>query len=151
MMAIDKKSVMRVLVAAFICGVAVAGGLLHDTASAAESSSQTQLFEAVTPKEASTLIQKNKANPEFVILDVRTPKEFASGHVEDAVNLDYYSKTIVDDLDRLDKTKTYLIYCRTGNRSGKTFNFMKELRFQKVYHMVGGITRWLAEGLPTAK
>jgi len=147
----NKKIVMWMLVAAFICGVAVAGGSLHDTASAAESRSQTQIFEAVTPKEAYALIQKNKANPKFVILDVRTPKEFASGHIEDAINLDYYAKTFLDDLDRLDQTKTYLIYCRTGNRSGKTFNFMKELRFQKVYHMVGGITRWQAEGLPTAK
>jgi len=150
-MAIAKKSVVWVLVAAFMCGVAVAGGSLHDTASAAEPSSQTQLFEAVTPKEASTLIQKNNANPKFVILDVRTPQEFASGHIEDAVNLDYYSKTILDDLDHLDKTKTYLVYCRSGSRSGKTFNFMKELKFQKVYHMVGGIVRWQAEGLPTTK
>lgn len=150
-MTIYKKSVMWALVAAFICGFALVGGLLHITPSTAESSSQRQIFEAVTPKEASTLIQKNKANPEFVILDVRTPQEFASGHIEDAINLDYYSKSFLDDLDRLAKTKTYLIYCRTGNRSGKTFKFMKELRFQKVYHMVGGITRWLAEGLPTAK
>lgn len=150
-MTMNKKSRMWVLVAAFMCGFALVGGLLHITPSAAESSSQTQLFEAVTPKEASTLIQKNKANPEFVILDVRTPKEFTSGHIEDAINLDYYSKIFLDDLDRLAKTKTYLVYCRSGSRSGKTFNFMKELRFQKVYHMVGGIVRWQAEGLPTAK
>jgi len=148
----NKKIVLWVLVAALVFGVVtVVGGSLYSTASAAESSSQTQLFEAVTPKEAHALIQKNKDNPNFIILDVRTPEEFRNGHIEGAINLDYYSKTFMDDLDRLDKTKTYLIYCRTGSRSGKTFNFMKELRFQKVYGMEGGIIRWQGEGLPTTK
>jgi len=150
-MAMHKKSVILVLVATLIFGVAVVGGSLYSTASAGGSSSQTQLFETVTPKEAYSLIESNKNNPDFVILDVRTAKEFASGHIEDAINLDYYSKTFMDDLDRLDKTKTYLVYCRTGSRSGKAFNFMKELRFQKVYGMEGGIIRWQAEGLPTTK
>ena len=147
----DKKNVKRVLVAAFFCGVFLVSGSLHITPSAAESRSQTQILEDVTPKQASSLIQENKANPNFVILDVRTPKEFQKGHIEGAVNLDYYAKTFVDDLDRLDKTKVYLIYCRTGRRSGKTFGFMKKLEFQEVYHMVGGITRWKAKRLPTTK
>lgn len=150
-MALNKKSVILALVAVLIVGVAVAGGSLHITASAAESSSQTQLFGTVTPKEASILIKNNKANPKFVILDVRTAKEFASGHIEDAINLDYYAKTFVDDLDRLDKTKTYLVYCRSGSRSTKAFNLMKELKFQKVYTMDGGIIRWQTEGLPMTK
>ena len=150
-MLLNNKSLIWVLVAVSICGVAVAGGFLTITAGAVESRSQTQIFKDVTPKEASALIQKNNENPEFIILDVRTPEEFANGHIENAVNLDYYVKTFLDDLDRLDKTKTYLIYCRTGSRSGKAFKFMKDLKFQKVYHMVGGIKRWQAEGLPTTK
>jgi rhodanese-related sulfurtransferase len=151
MMTHGKKGVVWVLVASLMCGIALVGGSLHDTANAAESSSQAQLFETVTPKEASILIKNNKANPNFVILDVRTAKEFASGHIEDAINIDYYAKTFLDDLDRLDKTKTYLVYCRSGSRSTKAFNLMKELGFQKVYGMEGGIVRWQAEGLPTTK
>jgi rhodanese-related sulfurtransferase len=151
MMATNKKSVIWVLVAALFFGLVLANGSLHTTPGAAESRSQTQIFEAVTPKQASRLIQKNKANPNFVILDVRTPEEFQEGYIEDAINLDYYAKTFLDDLDRLDKTKVYLIYCRTDSRSGKTFGFMKKLGFQEVYHMVGGITRWKAEELPTTK
>ncbi len=150
-MATNKKNMMWVLVAVLVGSLVLAGGSLHITTSAAESRPQTQIFEDVTPKEAYSLIQKNKDNPDFVILDVRTPAEFQDGHIADAINLDYYSKTILDDLDRLDKTKTYLIHCRTGTRSGKTFKFMKELGFQEVYHMVGGIVRWKAEGLPTTK
>jgi len=150
-MTINKKSMVRVLVAALIFGIVVTGGPLHITASAAESSSQTQLFETVTPKEAHSLIKDNKANPNFIILDVRTAKEFANGHIEDAINIDYYSKDFVDELDRLDKTKTYLVYCRSGSRSTKAFNLMKELGFQRVYTMEGGIVRWQAERLPTTK
>lgn len=150
-MTIDKKSAIWVLVAVLFFGLVLAGGSLRITPSAAESRFQTQIFEAVTPQEAYSLIQENKANPNFVILDVRTPKEFQEGHIEGTINLDYYAKTFLDDLDRLDKTKQYFIYCRTGSRSGKTFGFMKKLGFQKVYHMVGGIKRWKAEGLPTTK
>jgi rhodanese-related sulfurtransferase len=151
MMTMNKKSVMWVLVAALFFGLVLANGSQHITPSAAESRSSTQIFEAITPQEASSLIKENRANPNFVILDVRTPKEFQEGHIEGAINLDYYAETFLDDLDRLDKTKVYLIYCRTGSRSGKSFGFMKKLKFQNVYHMVGGITRWKAEGLPTTK
>ena len=151
MMTINKKSILWVAVAALFFGVVLAGGSLYHTGYVVEAGTQTQLFESVTPKEAAALIQENKANPNFVILDVRTPKEFQEGHIEGAINLDYYSETFLDDLDHLDKTKIYLIYCRTGSRSGKVFKFMKDLKFQNVYHIEGGITRWQAEGLPTTK
>jgi rhodanese-related sulfurtransferase len=151
MMTINKKSILWVAAAALFFGVVLAGGSLYHTGYAAEAGSQTQRFESATPKEGAALIQKNKTNPDFVILDVRTPKEFADGHIEDALNLDYYSETFLDDLDHLDKTKIYLIYCRTGSRSGKAFKFMRDLKFQNVYHIEGGITRWQADGLPTTK
>ena len=151
MMTIDKKSVMWVLVAVSICGVALVGGLLHITPSAAESRSQTQIIKDVTPQEADSLIQKNKNNPKFVILDVRTPEEFRDGHINKAVNLDYNSPTFKNDLNGLDKTKVYLIYCRTARRSKAAFDMMKEFGFREVYHMLGGIVRWQTEGLPTTR
>lgn len=85
-------------------------------------------LENITPEEAYTLIQKNMNNKKFVILDVRTPEEFASEHIEKAVNLDYYSGNFKNDLDQLNKSSAYLIYCRSGNRSGSTLNIMKDLR-----------------------
>ena len=150
-MATNKKSVIWMLVAALFFGVVLVSGSPHITPGAAESRSQTQILEDVTPKQAYSLIQENSTNPNFVILDVRKPKEFQKGHIEGAINLNYYAKTFVDDLDRLDKTNVYLIYCRTGKRSGKTFGFMKKLGFQEVYHMVGGIQRWKAKRLPTTQ
>jgi len=65
-------------------------------------------LKTISPKEASELIAKHKNNADFIILDVRTPREFKSGHIEKAILLDYYSKTYTDELKRLDKTKIRL-------------------------------------------
>ncbi|MEM3061226.1 MAG: rhodanese-like domain-containing protein [Candidatus Bathyarchaeia archaeon] len=110
-----------------------------------------QTIERITPREAYALIQKNKDNLNFIILDVRTPEEFVNEHIDDAINLNYYSETFRDDLNGLDKNKTYLIYCRSGSRSGIALEIMKELGFREVYDMSGGITAWKAEGLPTTR
>ena len=150
-MAMHKKAAMWLVVAALFFGVVVAGGSPHRTVYAAESSSQTQISEAVTPQGAYSLIQENKDNPDFVILDVRTPREFAGGHIEGAVNLDYNDRSFKDDLNGLDKTKMHLVYCRTGRRSKGAFDMMKALGFQEIYHMLGGIVLWTSEGLPTTK
>lgn len=70
-----------------------------------------------TPGEAFKFIQINSENLDFVILDIRTPEEFESGHIEGAINIDYHSDTFVKDLDKLDKDKSYLVYCRAWRRS----------------------------------
>jgi rhodanese-related sulfurtransferase len=151
MMTKNKKAAMWLVVAALFFGFVAAVGTPHLTVYASESRSQTQISEAVTTQEAYTLIQDNKDNPDFVILDVRTPREFADGHIEGAVNLNYNAPTFKDDLNGLDKTKMYLVYCRTGRRSKGAFDMMKALEFQEVYHMLGGIVGWTSEGLPTKK
>jgi rhodanese-related sulfurtransferase len=108
------------------------------------------IFENISPGEAYTLIQAHQEDEDFVILDVRTPAEFQAGHIENAVNIDYYAETFQKDLNELDKTKTYLIYCRSGNRSGKTLRLMKKLNFSTAYNVIGGIAQWLQEELPVA-
>jgi rhodanese-related sulfurtransferase len=108
-----------------------------------------QIIEDITPEEAFALIQDNQDNPDLVIIDVRTPEEFAEEYIEDAINLDYYSETFQDELDTLARDKTYIIYCRSGGRSGNTLDIMAELNFTEVYNISGGFIRWLAEGLPT--
>mgnify|MGYP001152136798 CR=1 FL=1 len=79
-------------------------------------------LESVTSKEAYNLIQSHRRGcpcrrKNFVIIDVRTPEEYVNGHIENAINLDYYSITFEDGLNKLNKNKTYLIYCRSGRRS----------------------------------
>jgi len=98
--------------------------------------------------EAQALIRKNIGNRDFVVLDVRTPGEFAQGHLQGAVLVDYLSPGFRGEMAGLDKTKTYLVYCRTGNRSVSAMGILSELGFHSTYHLEGGITRWLQEGLP---
>jgi len=110
-----------------------------------------QTIENITSQEAFNLIQDNQDNPDFVILDVRTPAEFASGHIENALNLDFYSETFRNELNNLDKNKTYLVYCKVGGRSRDALDIMAELNFKEAYNMAGGITAWKAKGLPILK
>ncbi|GAH35330.1 unnamed protein product, partial [marine sediment metagenome] len=112
-----------------------------------------QISESITPQEAFTLIQEKQDNPDFVIIDIRTPEEFADGHIENAINIDYRSDTFQDELSQLDKNKTYLIYysCACGGIDRKTLNMMAELNFSEVYKISGGSDRWKAEGFPTVE
>ena len=144
-----KNFMVLALSASLVIGVALAGGCVGGETVTPEA--PTQIIENVTTQEAFTLIQNNRNNPDFVILDVRTAEEFTEGHIENAINSDYYSDTCRDELNKLDKNRTYLIYCRSGNRSGKALAIMEELNFREVYDMSGGIIEWEAEGLPTTK
>jgi len=112
---------------------------------------QEQSVVDISAEEAYELIQDNLNNPDFVILDVRTPEEFAEGHIEGAINMDYYEGGFRDELDTLDKNKTYLMHCRSGSRSGRTLDIMEELDFARIYHMNGGMIEWEAEELPVVK
>jgi len=139
-----------------VAGVLVAGLFLMSRGenSKDENSNvkgQSQVIENVTPEKAHDLIQDNKENDGFVILDLRTPDEYAVGHIEDATNLDYYSDTFRDELENLEKSKTYLIHCQSGRRSTAVLETMKNLGFKKVYNIAGGISGWQADGLSTVK
>jgi rhodanese-related sulfurtransferase len=141
------KKLLLVLSVSLIIGVILTGGCV--STETVPPNQETQIIENITPPEAFALIQDNHNNPDFVILDVRTPEEFADGHIENAINLDYYSETFQDELNKLDKNKTYLIYCRSGKRSSNALNIAGELEFREAYNMLGGIIEWKAEGLPT--
>lgn len=109
----------------------------------------TKIFKNIAVSEAAELIEENENNPYFKILDVRTPAEYDTGYIKDAINIDYYSDSFQDELNKFDKTDTYFIYCRTGNRSGKTMEIMKSLGFTNVYNLSGGgMGDWIASGLP---
>ena len=143
------KRLLPLLLVSLIIGVILTSGCV--STETVPPNQETQIIENITPKEAFTLIQDNQNNPDFVILDVRTPEEFADGRIENAINLDYYSDTFQEELNKLDKNKTYLIYCRSGRRSSNALNTMKELKFREAYNMLGGIIEWQAEGLLITK
>lgn len=102
----------------------------------------------VTVNQARELIQQRARDAEFVILDVRTPEEFAQGHLSGAVNVNLMGPDFERRLGALDKAKIYLVYCRTGNRSAKAIQIMGWLGFRSVYHMFEGIVGWQKKGFP---
>ena len=133
------------LFAVLTVGVLVLGGCIcHEKAVERRES----VCGDITPEAASALIQKRGDDPDFLILDVRTPGEYGSGYIEDAVNLDCQAETFQDDLEGLDRRGTYLVYCLVGGRSGRVLRMMKDRGFEEAYNLLGGITRWRAEGLP---
>jgi len=108
-----------------------------------------QIIEDITSEEANVLIQDNLDNPDFVIIDIRNRFDYEAEHIENAINLEYYSVDFRDKLDELDRKGMYLIYCQTARTSGETKIIMEELKFREVYHMLGGIKDWKEWRLPT--
>lgn len=119
--------------------------------SANAPSGKTTVIKKLSPKEAYDLVQARKGTPNFVVLDVRTPEEFESGHVEGAININYHSETFVEELNKLDKNKSYLVYCRTGRRSGDTVGIMTRQGFGELYRIDGDISGWKSQNLPVVK
>jgi rhodanese-related sulfurtransferase len=104
----------------------------------------------VTVGKAQKLVKERAGKADFVILDVRTPGEFAEGHIKGAVNLDVQSPTFEEGLRALDRKKSYLVYCRTGNRSRRAVLAMETQGFRSIFHMNEGIVMWKQQNLPLA-
>ncbi|HLP32978.1 MAG TPA: rhodanese-like domain-containing protein [Bacteroidia bacterium] len=101
----------------------------------------------LTPKEMFSQSKKAKA----VYLDVRTPQEWTKGHIKSATHLDIFRDDFEAELKKLDKNKTYYVYCAVGGRSGEATVLMSKLGFKHIYNMQGGFKAWEKEGLPSVK
>lgn len=97
-----------------------------------------QIATNIAPQAALEMISTRLGNSDFVVIDVRTAGEYATRHIKQALNIDYYSTTFQNDINALDKKKTYLLYCGSGTRSGKTLDIMKYQGFMQVYNMMYG-------------
>lgn len=139
---------------------AACGGTSEEAGSAEDTTEEAVAAEVVSAEsEAEAIIQLVSAEagaeiqaspPEgLVILDVRTPEEFAEGHLEGAEMIDFYRTDFAEQIADLDPDVPYLVYCRSGNRSGQTVAIMEELGFTNVTDIDGGITSWTAAGLDT--
>jgi rhodanese-related sulfurtransferase len=84
-------------------------------------------------------LAKLGATPDAVLLDVRTAGEIAAGKIEGALSLDFFDPTFDQKLGKLDKAKTYFVYCRSGQRSANACRSMHEMGFAKLYNLAGGI------------
>ena len=143
-----KGLLVLVLSVTLVIGIMLGGCTTSDESGTPAEETQTQIIENITSQEAFDLIQDNQNNPYFAIIDVRTPQEYSQERIAGAINIDFNSVSFRNDLDKLDKDRTYIVYCRTGFLSGKALDIMGELGFQEVYKPSGGIEAWIDAGLP---
>ncbi len=101
-------------------------------------------LELTSPAGISEII--TEAPADLVVLDIRTPEEFAEGHLAGAINIDYYADDFEAQLAELDLSVPYVMYCRSGNRSSKALPLMDSIGFEEVYELDGGISAWQASG-----
>lgn len=119
--------------------------ILFVLAEAKTGHTQAQTIANISVDSAHALTQLYAQHPDFVILDLRTPAEYNGGHIDKAVNLDFFGADFGKTLDSIPKTKIYLIYCGSGSRSIRARDSMANRNFQTVYNMLGGINTWKAK------
>ena len=86
--------------------------------------------------------QEQLSSERVQLVDVRTAEEFEAGHLKNARNIDFYSKDFLDQMAKLDRKLPLLIYCRSGNRSGKAAAKLQGLGFGRIIDLKGGYQAW---------
>lgn len=85
-----------------------------------------------------------KVDSNSIVLDVRTQEEVDLGMIPNALHIDIYKgQGFIDDVEKLDKTKNYYVYCRSGARSGQACAILNELGFENAYNLAGGYNAWI--------
>lgn len=92
-----------------------------------------------------------ETDPTIVVLDIRTPREYASGHIEGAINIDFYEDDFLNNLQLLDPSATYLVHCAVGGRSRAAERAFAAAGLANVLHMTRGIEDWRRQGLPLVR
>lgn len=92
-----------------------------------------------------------KVNDQILLIDVRTPGEFASGHIENSINIDYKADNFKELIGELDPNQEIYVYCKVGGRSGRSAKIMRDMGFKNIYDLKGGIIAWEKEGYKTIK
>lgn len=102
-------------------------------------------FITISPESALDLMEKE---PEIVILDIRPEEDFIKEHIPGAMNLDYDGHHFQSKVEKLDKTRPYIIYCKSGVRGGYFMEKMMESGFVGAYNILGGFVAWKISKLP---
>ena len=106
------------------------------------ANAQDTIGSAISQQKFSRLMKKKNT----MVLDVRTSEEYKTGFIGKAVNYNVMdSVSFINTITNLDKNKKYLLYCKSGRRSGKALVMMKEIGFRNVRHLKGGVTEWKGE------
>jgi phage shock protein E len=104
---------------------------------------------ALAPLAAQKLIEENRDNAKFVIIDLRTQREFDAGHIEGAKQIHYYATNFMRVMSQMDRESTLFLYCQKGRQSPLAFRALQRLRFAQIFILDGGIEEWINAGLPT--
>ena len=129
------RKVFRSLVAVMAVGLLAVG--LSSCSSGGGSAVQNQDAAAFS---------QTVATAGVVILDVRTPGEFAAGHIQGAININVEDQSFDSQIASLDKSATYAVYCHSGRRSGIATAAMAKAGFTHLYNLSGGIQAWTSAG-----
>ena len=105
-----------------------------------------QIFESAEINVISGTQFTETQDTDHILVDVRTVEEYESGHIQDAINFDFYSESFQKEILSLEKSSSIILYCRTQNRSVKTANFLKENGYKKITVIEGGISSWVKNG-----
>jgi rhodanese-related sulfurtransferase len=91
-------------------------------------------------------VSQFEADENAVLLDVRTEAEYNDGSIPNAINLDIYQgQAFMENLETMDKSKNYYVYCRSGARSAKACEIMNSIGFENAYNLLGGFLEWDGE------
>jgi phage shock protein E len=103
-------------------------------------------IQRITPAQYQQQFASGSAS--YMLIDVRTPEEFASGHISGAINISV--ETLPNRLSEVPRDKTIIVYCRSGNRSATASSILSQAGYNPIYDL-GGILAWTAAGLPTVQ
>jgi rhodanese-related sulfurtransferase len=102
--------------------------------------------DSVTSMDVANFSQKTQ-EAGVITLDVRTRGEFSQGHIAGAINIDVEADTFTNEVSKLDKTKSYAVYCQSGRRSAIAADEMKNLGFEHLFNLSDGINDWISQGM----
>ncbi len=143
---------MKKLLFSFILGIT----FLTTTVSCQNAPQKTSQAAAQSTPSVSDLsttdFQKKLATDnKAIVLDVRTPQEYANGHLQNAATINFFDTDFKEKVNKLDKTKPVYVYCAVGGRSAKAAKILQESGFKTIYNLLGGFNGWAAAGLPSVK
>ena len=102
----------------------------------------------VTPVTVKQAVERMEKSSEIIVVDIRTPEEFAKGHLRKAINFNMNDEGFAKQLAKLDREKTYLMHCRSGGRSTASLPVWNRLGFKNVLHLSSGTLGWAKAGQP---
>jgi rhodanese-related sulfurtransferase len=98
-----------------------------------------------------TAIEFKDKLKDYLLVDIRTPGEFAQGRIEGAININYYQRGFIEQFSEFDTTKPIFIYCRSGSRTSSAVKKLSNAGFKQVYELNGGIINWYRNKLKIVK